>query len=507
VFVSTAGKRINDMPNDVARVRRKSKKPTLEDAGRNLLREDKKTLIRMMLEWAKVDERLHERLILYAARQAGPESSVAAVQKAFEKAVRVKDFADYRETRQWAHRVNEAIDSFELLLRDGHADFVVELCESALESLVASVEYVDDSDGHFSILRDRLEDIHYDACEEAEPEPVDLAKRLFEAELYSGLDVFDGAVRRYAEILGERGLKAYRELAQAEWAKVPARTPNQDAFESHGDFRITHIMKSLAQASGNVEELVAVMSRDLSSAYQYWQIAVVCRDAGQVDEALRWAELGLAAFSEKTDGRLREFAADEYHRRTRHDEAMKLMWAEFSERRSLERYKILEKHARIADAWPVWREGALAAIRLQIEEARESVRSQKKPAWMFVGLDHSLLVEIFLYEGRSEDAWREAEAGGCFDSLWLRLADAREKDHPEDAARVYLKHADAGIAAVRNARYEEPVKLLVKAAAVMKDLGRSADFVRHVEALSAKYKVKRNFIGLLEKKRKLLYLE
>ncbi len=41
----------------------------------------------------------------------------------------------------------------------------------------------------------------------------------------------------------------------------------------------------------------------------------------------------------------------------------------------------------------------------------------------------------------------------------------------------------------------------------MKRLDRSAEFVRNLEALRVKYKIKRNFIKLIEKKRKSLYLE
>ena len=46
-------------------------------------------------------------------------------------------------------------------------------------------------------------------------------------------------------------------------------------------------------------------------------------------------------------------------------------------------------------------------------------------------------------------AWREAGEGGCSEGLWLRLAAGREKDHPDDAARIYLKQAEAAIAAAR----------------------------------------------------------
>lgn len=489
-----------------SRARRKTKEVTLADAGKSLRDEDKETLVRMMLDWAKDDDRLHERLILYAARRSGPDTGAAAVQRAFERAVRVHDFVHYREAGGWARGVDDAIDSIERLLKDGQAAAVIELSESALQSLLSAIEAVDDSDGHFGMLRDRLQVIHYRACQEAPPDPVDLAKRLFQWELHSDFDVFYGAAAQYAKILGAKGMKVYRELAEAEWAKVPARTAKHERSEFGQHFRITHIMESLAQASGDVEELVAVMSRDLSSAYSYLKIAEVYREAGQQDGTLLWAEKGLKAFPERTDARLREFGAEEYHRRRRHDDAMSLMWAEFSERPFLETYKTLEKHAKKAGAWPEWRERALGEIRLRIAKAKEKARGQTRPRWMQADDNHSVLVEIFLYEGKEEDAWREAGVGGCSDSLWLRLAAKREKEHPEDAAPIYLKYAEAGVAATSNGRYEDPVSLLAKAAAVMKRLDRSAEFVRNLEALRAKYKIKRNFIKLVEQKRKALYL-
>ena len=236
-------------------------------------------------------------------------------------------------------------------MNDGQAAAVIELCESALQSLLGAIQAVDDSDGHFGVLRDRLQDLHYRACQEARPDPVELAKRLFQWELHSDFDVFYGAAARYAKILGDKGIKVYRDLAETEWAKVPARTGKHERSESGQHFRITHIMESLAQASGDVEELVAVMSRDLSHAYSYLKIGEVYREVRQHDQALLWAEKGLKAFPERTDGRLREFAAEQYHRRRRHDDAVKLMWAEFSERPALETYRELERHARKAKNW------------------------------------------------------------------------------------------------------------------------------------------------------------
>jgi uncharacterized Zn finger protein len=69
--------------------RGRAKELTLIDAGKILQAEDKDALVRMVLDWAKDDDRLRERLILYAARRSGPHTGAAAVRRAFEKAVRV----------------------------------------------------------------------------------------------------------------------------------------------------------------------------------------------------------------------------------------------------------------------------------------------------------------------------------------------------------------------------------------------------------------------------------
>ena len=78
---------------------------------------------------------------------------------------------------------------------------------------------------------------------------------------------------------------------------------------------------TLAGLSEDPDLLVAVMARDLSSAYGYVRIAETYREVGRHDDALVWAERGVAAFSEHTDVRLREILAEEYQRRGRQEEA------------------------------------------------------------------------------------------------------------------------------------------------------------------------------------------
>ena len=87
--------------------------------------------------------------------------------------------------------------------------------------------------------------------------------------------------------------------------------------------------------------------------------AVTARKKSAISKILdRSAERGMKTFPERVDSRLREFLAMEYHRRNRHDEAMALIWAEFTESPSLERYQNLKTHADRTHEWPTWREKA-----------------------------------------------------------------------------------------------------------------------------------------------------
>lgn len=79
----------------------------------------------------------------------------------------------------------------------------------------------DDSEGYMGAILDRLQTVHLEACEQSKPEPVALAKRLFEWELGSDWEVFHRAAPSHAHVLGEPGLSEYRRLVEALWSAIP----------------------------------------------------------------------------------------------------------------------------------------------------------------------------------------------------------------------------------------------------------------------------------------------
>ncbi len=352
--------------------------------------------------------------------------------------------------------------------------------------------------GELGGLLAHIVQLHLDACRAASPGPEELAERLFEYELNGQWDTFSSAAKLYAEVLGEPGLARYRQLAEAEWAKVPALRPGDDKSQTwHGNrYRITQIMETLARQTGDVEALVVVEARDLSSAWRFLQIAEIYRKAEQRNKALEWAERGLAAFPERTDRRLREFLIEEYLQRGRGEDAVALAWAQFGEDPRLESFEKLKAAAQRAGGdWPVWRDRALAHLRQHI--AREFAERKKIGYARITAPDQSRLVEILLSEQEVEAAWREAGTGSCRDDLRLRLADLRAKDYPEDSLAVYQPQVARLVEQTNNQAYEQAMVLVKKIRPLLLDNGGESRWNEYLAKLRSQYKVKRNFMKML----------
>lgn len=354
---------------------------------------------------------------------------------------------------------------------------------------------IDDPEGELESALEHLRDLHLDACLRATPDSEELASQLFEWET-EGISS-QGALS-YAEALGENGMVQFRRLAAAAWEKLPALAPGESDSESYGmRYRITGIMESLAQLSDDTEALVAVRSRDLSVPYNFLGIAEIYKANGQSDQALDWAERGWRAFApERQDSRLREFLADAYHARGRHQDALELIWQAFVDSPGFASYQSLKGHADRFDAWTAWREKALALVRKQIKTAHRQVSGggRQAPRWMPTPADRSTLVEIFLWEGRPDLAWHEAREGGCSPALWLRLAESREKSHPQDAADLYREYISKVLTQASRRAYEEAATYLGKLRALLPD----AEFAPYFAELRQRHARRPNFIKILD---------
>lgn len=475
--------------------KKKSSIITLDDVGDYLQTLDKSALVKLVMQQVQEDDSLRQKLILQASRAVFGECNTDQWMQMIRSAFAMDDFIDYHEMRHYMDAVFDMLDALEELLENGQANEVIGLTEYALYQAGVALNSLDDSDGAMGEAIFGLQELHFAACRKARPDPEELAARLFDLELNSAWDIFFGAAKRYASILGKKGLAIYRRLANEKWAKIGNLSTKRGLRErdSHVALNLMEIMETLAEMSGNIEELVEIKKCDLSYAYNYLKIAEIYQKAGNKDKALEWAQAGLKAFPTRTDSRLREFLADEYHRRKRHAEALDLIWANFEDHPCLDSYQKLKLHADKVSQWPQWREKALDLIRKNL-----AVNRRKGNLWDYLP-DRSLFVEVFLWEKNTEAAWREAKEGGCAQGLWMKLAALREKDHPLDAVDVYKKIVDSTVNQKNNKAYASAVNLIKKIKILLNGINKGEAFVFYLQEIRTKHKPKRNFMKLLDK--------
>jgi len=480
-------------PKSGAASGKKKRRDPWRDIKEYLSTQAPETLIDLLLDVAQRDDRLYQSLLLKAERTVGGGNVVKAFRRAIDGATRIHGFVDWREVGTFAANIDQVADSLAELLKPDTAAMLVELAEYAIERAENSLEQIDDSNGEIGGIVYRLGELHLKACTMASPEPAGLAERLFrfETTLPFGLCSFDATT--YRDALGKEGLRRYRELAEAEWRKLKPR----DAKGSYDAHRasITRIMERLAEVSGDVEELVAIKSRDLSSGYRYLAIAEIWAEAKQPDKALAWAERGLKVFPERPDNRLRDFLVTAYLKRKRNDEALQLTWIQFEEQPVLEQYKKLHDVAGKLGLWPEQRDRALArAAEVIAREATTTTRWKPKPSIP----NYSLRVEIALWEQDFDAAWSAAHAGICDRNLLIALAGKLESSRPGDAVSLYRRVVPPIVEQTNNAAYEEAIKLIRKVGGLMKAQSQSRQFGDYLAELRVQFKPKRNFIKLLD---------
>ncbi|MFA7279245.1 MAG: DUF6880 family protein [Sterolibacterium sp.] len=451
------------------------------------------SLVEVLLDVAQRDDRLFQSLLLKAERTHGGGSAEKAFRRAIDDAVQIRGFIDWREVGTYAGNIEQVADSMAELLQPDSAAMLIGLAEHAIEKIENALEQVDDSNGEIGGIVCRLGELHLKACTLAKPDPVALAERLFrfETTLPFGLCSFDAAT--YKTPLGKKGLQRYRELAEAEWLKIKPRADDK-GYDAHRS-AITRIMERLAEASGDVDELVAIKAKDLSSSYRYLGIAEILVKAKRHDEALGWAERGLKAFPDRPHDDLRDFLVAAYLKHQRHDEALQLTWIQFEERPGLEPYKKLHAVAGILGIWPAQRERALAWLDQAIaKEAASTSRWKPKPSRP----NYSLRVSIALWEKDLDAAWAAAHQGICDRSLLITLAGKLEKNRADDAIGLYRRVIPVIVDETKNSAYQEGVRLVQRIGSLMKTQNRLRAFGAYLAELRVQFKPKRNFIKLLD---------
>ena len=436
-------------------------------------------LVAMIVELAERDPALFRKLeIASAADRADDKTLAARLGKAIDQATATRGFVEYGEAGGWAAGVDEALDALEAL--DAKRDrLVLKLAEHAIDRIETAIESIDDSNGQCGDLLERARDIHIRAALSVRPDPIALARDLFERETGDGYGTFDGAAWLYADALGEIGLAEYRRLATEAWEKLPPLSA-RSRKKAEGDYAgLSGILDRFAARDNDVEARIALRAKDLSSPWKYFELAEFCLKHKSADEALRWAEEGLWAFEDgPSDARLVLFAADLLVKADRGAEAEVLL------RRTFERAPDFNVYLR-------WRhaggETALGQALAVIERcaAAETGLSFGHPA--------DLGVKILMHEKRFDMAWMMTRNHRVSLAVKERLARESEADHPREALEVYARRVDELANAGGNRAYEEAAGLIARMGA----LRAGAEQAAYVATLKERFGRRRNFVKLL----------
>ena len=414
-----------------------------------LLTLDHHDLAHLVYDAATRDPRTAQRIEAKVAASVGQPTVDS---KAWRKTItatfgRPSRHVDYYEAPRWAEGINALLGDLRGLLDDGEADAVIPLVEYAFERADQATGRVDSSDGCFESISWDIADLHLRACTAVRPDPVALAKRLVELDLHAELDTFRRAAATYADVLGPTGLAEYRRLVQPAF---DALGPRADDW-SGKRFHLTEAMLGVAQAEGDVDEVIRIKSPDLRAPSQFEEIVDMLAARDRAPEAIDWARRGLAIPGrEFQKGGLRDRLVSLLTADGDANGAIAVRLEAFHAEPSLAAYRdLLALHSPAGEAWTNERNAALDWLRERAINAGGDANG-------------SILVQILLHEGDIDGAWDAATTLGCDSRWWMTLARAREHDHPADAIPVYERAVEDLIAKKDRRSYGDAAALMAR---------------------------------------------
>jgi tetratricopeptide (TPR) repeat protein len=512
---------LDDIAAPSGKIPKSRKKGKSIDLRAHLLSMDKEALVAIVLEQAMGDDALRDRLNLSAA-VANPDGvDLVSLRQRIDKALEPPEF-DY-DSRYWdeedpyegyVDQIKPVLSALKTLLGAGQAASVATLVEYALAELNKQCMEMEYDFVESEEIIHPLIALHVRACIVTKPDPQTLADWLFRLGVRDAANDFEGfAWEKYKPVLGKSGLARFRQLAEEEWKKIPA-LKTRDGTDSHRLLRsrLQEIVMQFAREDGDIDAEAEAAKKDLSQSGGYLVVARIYQSAKRYDEALEWAEKGWKAFPDKygRNPELRDLLAREYRRKRRNAEAMDLYWSEFTARPSLARYQELKKQTDKDKAWPSWRAKAFERMREAIAAAKKKKRNDRRtrddgwtPHYYDIdhGDDHSLLVEILLWEKKPEEAWREAMAGNCAEDWWLKLSAWRENKHPEDCIPIWRRRVERLTQHANQGNYAPAAESLAKLGELMARTGESKEFTAYMRAIRDDLHRRRNFIAELDKRK------
>jgi hypothetical protein len=375
---------------------------------------------------------------------------------------------DYWESSKWATEAAPVVGAIGNLLAVSPSAELLGLIERAIDHMIKVILRADDSNGEIGGLVAALLEFHVLACDAGVADPVKLARWL----VRFTLDDQDFVVldpKRYAGALGEAGLSVYRK--EIDRRRGTGEEP----------FALRYADERLAVLDGDVDEILRLLGGNLTTPYQFIQVTEAMVELGRDDDALAWAQRGIAETEGWQVAQLYDLAAAVYVRRGAPGEVVRVRREEHRRMPSSTTYALLRQAAEVTGVW---------------DSERSSARS------VLEADDLGGLVDALLVDREPEAAWRVTVDHPEWDPgqrRWQRLAESREPSHPADAMVVFFKLADIELETTGRTAYTRAAALLKEARRAAGAAGRRQEFSEHVTALREQFRKRPALIEILDR--------
>jgi len=418
---------------------------------------DRETLAELVYQQAERDPELRQTL---EARASAAPGDLAEAHRLLDAAVVTDGNFEY------ATKVGSVLDTLQRLLDAGSRADLAPLARRTVDDIIGTLEQVDDSSGVVGDELDRAVELYARACAAHPPNSEELADWILDA-AFGGLDL---ELAEFSGALGDKGIERVKSAVD----KVLAEGPDDVRHQTAERFQ-----EELAEISGDVDALVAILSAKPPRLDISLKIVRVLRGAGRHTEAIAHAAKAFAHDKGPARAPVVDELAETYQEAGQSDEALTLRHNEFELKPTLDSYLALREAARERGQWPAQRKAALGLLR---ERASEDEAAADE------------LVRVLLAEDRQSEAWRVSTRYGGSLELRLELAESREADHPVEVIPVYRIHVEELISRKDPLCYREAAKQLKKLRTLHKRTDTAEEFGSYIAELVETHKRKTRLI-------------
>lgn len=443
---------------------------SVDDLHAALLNEPRERLAEWLYQAAMSDAELENQLRLKLS------TDPATLKKSLSALLNTGGFLDWRRSQDYALRLDAPLVILESLL-ERDPDQCFELAEYVVKRLLRIYERADDSAGMIGDRMHEFAELHARAAAKSQVSGAKLAGSLHKFKKQEDWNLFP--LDRYWDVLGSKGQAAYIRRVDKAVSALPEFANADDFSRRYDNIRVLAWREEIARCEGDFDTLIGLLSRDLSSGYDYERIVKACREFGHDALAMSWAERGLKEHPNWHG--MRRLVAEEYQRAGLEAEARDLLWQDFLKRPGPETWQWLKSTS--SDQWAEVRRKALAELaerETRLDDGRQ---------------DASIRMQLLLQDDAPEEALELAGTQAAHPRLLAAVAQSVAKTDPKSAAGLYRRAADAEVPSADAKTYKHVVPL-IKSAAQLDDSPETRDWIAQIRT---RYKNRPKLMGMMDK--------